>query len=380
MADDERRKMRQLMREKEEKNGEDKVNFLYKSSKVDGEEFLLGRKINNFEDFEETRFEDKPEPIGSIFEDPIAAGRAHIDMETKMREDPLFAIRKKQDDARREILRNPIKMKKLQRQVDVMKQEKKKEKKRKKKKKKSDGDDDSDEDILTKYLEIVEKKYKQSKSSEKTTENSVKTGRHGNDGRTRRRSRSPSPRKRSSSPRRRPKSRSPKKRSRSRSPRRRPESRSPQRRSRSRSPRRRPESRSSKRQSRSRSPRRRSRSRSLAVRARSNHKHSKSPPHQQQQQQQQQSSQKLTSSDKQRKLQEMMDNAKQRNTERELNVKSYKKEDDKLVVPPTGVKEDFVNPMLANHVTMSSVENRIKRNIYNIQRTNAELEKNFARK
>jgi len=36
-------------------------------------------------------------------------------------------------------------------------------------------------------------------------------------------------------------------------------------------------------------------------------------------------------------------------------------------------------PLMAQHASESSVEDRIKRNIYNIQRTSAQLDRNFAR-
>jgi len=37
-------------------------------------------------------------------------------------------------------------------------------------------------------------------------------------------------------------------------------------------------------------------------------------------------------------------------------------------------------PMMAQHASESSVEDRIKRNIYSIQRTSSQLDKNFARR
>jgi len=37
-------------------------------------------------------------------------------------------------------------------------------------------------------------------------------------------------------------------------------------------------------------------------------------------------------------------------------------------------------PMMVQHASESSVEDRIKRNIYNIQRTSSQLDKNFARR
>ena len=45
------------------------------------------------------------------------ARRADLDMQAKMREDPLYAIKQREEDAKRKLLENPIKMKQLQQVV-----------------------------------------------------------------------------------------------------------------------------------------------------------------------------------------------------------------------------------------------------------------------
>ena len=53
---------------------------------------------------------------GALFQENIAR-RADIDMQAKIREDPLYAIRQKEEESRKRLLQNPIKMKQLQRLV-----------------------------------------------------------------------------------------------------------------------------------------------------------------------------------------------------------------------------------------------------------------------
>ncbi|ELT93488.1 hypothetical protein CAPTEDRAFT_158662 [Capitella teleta] len=75
----------------------------------------------------------------------------------------------------------------------------------------------------------------------------------------------------------------------------------------------------------------------------------------------------------------MQNNAKERDREREANVKRYKEEELKEVEADNlkTLQPGFVKPMMMEHAENTSVEDRIKRNIYNIQRTNAALEKKF---
>jgi hypothetical protein len=55
---------------------------------------------------------------GSIFSERVKANVA-LDMAAKMREDPLFAIKKKEEEAKRHLLENPVKMKQLQKLVHL---------------------------------------------------------------------------------------------------------------------------------------------------------------------------------------------------------------------------------------------------------------------
>ena len=43
--------------------------------------------------------------------------RADVDMQVKMREDPLYAIRKREEEVKRRLLENPVRMKQLQKTV-----------------------------------------------------------------------------------------------------------------------------------------------------------------------------------------------------------------------------------------------------------------------
>ena len=54
--------------------------------------------------------------VGSIFQDNIKR-RADIDMQAKIREDPLYQIRQKEEESRKRLLQNPVKMKQLQKLV-----------------------------------------------------------------------------------------------------------------------------------------------------------------------------------------------------------------------------------------------------------------------
>ena len=54
--------------------------------------------------------------VGAIFQDNIKR-RADIDMQAKIREDPLYQIRQKEEESRKRLLQNPVKLKQLQRLV-----------------------------------------------------------------------------------------------------------------------------------------------------------------------------------------------------------------------------------------------------------------------
>ena len=95
-----------------------------------------------------------------------AAASAALEAEAKLREDPLYAIRKKEEEQRRALLNNPIRLKMLQDEVRNLflvllisltevfqfQLEKKRKQEEKKSKKKS-----ADSDLITKMLKLKSK-------------------------------------------------------------------------------------------------------------------------------------------------------------------------------------------------------------------------------
>ncbi|ESO96386.1 hypothetical protein LOTGIDRAFT_143990 [Lottia gigantea] len=77
----------------------------------------------------------------------------------------------------------------------------------------------------------------------------------------------------------------------------------------------------------------------------------------------------------------MMENAKWRNEQRKKNVTRYREEEDKEQEEIINDhKSSFVNDMMSEHASKSSLEDRLNRNKHNIQRTQSALDKNFLRK
>ncbi|XP_047116869.1 pre-mRNA-splicing factor CWC25 homolog isoform X3 [Schistocerca piceifrons] len=110
-----------------EKKNEHKLEWMYKKpgELVDREEYLLGRSIDKtFEQIQES--EKAAASSSSVVDINLAekAGGEHssfasllapqVDLARKLQEDPLFAIRKKELETRSQILKNPVKLKKLQ--------------------------------------------------------------------------------------------------------------------------------------------------------------------------------------------------------------------------------------------------------------------------
>lgn len=319
---------------------------MYTSGQPDANEYLLGRKVDKY--IEKVSEPTKEEKYGATFSERVKAN-IELDMAAKMREDPLFQIRKREEEARRRILDNPVKMKQLQKMVTEQKEERQKSKSKKSKKEKKsrshhkDSDQSADE-IMQTYLNIINKKH-QDKSEEDKRDHHDNRRRHGlqrhqqKDREEGRSSRHSSHRQNDSSRNSsdseyaskyshnsREKSNTFHSNQRQSNYRRRSRSRSPQ-------------------KYRNRSPR---------------------PP------------EKLNESERERKLKEMMDNAKWRDNVRQKNVKRYEEEcAEEARNAGKGSSSDFLNPMMAKHAAMSSVEERLKRNKYNIQRTKMQLNSNF---
>lgn len=86
------------------------------------EEYLMGRPVDKyiFEKIEDRDASCSSETgllPGSIF--AKSGANSVLDMANKIREDPLFMIRKKEEEKKREVLNNPVKMKKIKELVGV---------------------------------------------------------------------------------------------------------------------------------------------------------------------------------------------------------------------------------------------------------------------
>ncbi|XP_050306828.1 pre-mRNA-splicing factor CWC25 homolog [Anthonomus grandis grandis] len=146
---------------------EEKLDWIYKgaNSLVDREEYLLGRKVdktldqlNNEE--KETKFV-LPTPKNHVEHECIPPSirdfnkivqAEQVDLQTKLQEDPLIAIKKREEEARRQFLQNPVQLKKLQEALMKKQNQKKKTKKKSKKK-----DLDLDEKIKQKLKMLKSK-------------------------------------------------------------------------------------------------------------------------------------------------------------------------------------------------------------------------------
>ncbi|OWF35887.1 pre-mRNA-splicing factor CWC25 homolog [Mizuhopecten yessoensis] len=141
MEDTEKRKVKEMMREKESAPA---MDWMYKGEKPSEEDYLLGKRVDRH-----VETKDEPPQPDDIFGERIKANIA-LDMAAKAREDPLFAIRKREEEAKKRLLENPIKMKMLKKSLE---KQQKRENKKKKKHKHSEEDD-----IMQKYLSILNKK------------------------------------------------------------------------------------------------------------------------------------------------------------------------------------------------------------------------------
>ncbi|XP_058902512.1 pre-mRNA-splicing factor CWC25 homolog isoform X2 [Kogia breviceps] len=329
------------------KKKEEKLDWMYQGpgGMVNRDEYLLGRPIDKyvFEKMEEKEAGCSSETgllPGSIF--APSGANSLLDMASKIREDPLFIIRKKEEEKKREVLNNPVKMKKIKEllQMSLEKKEKKKKKEKRKKHKKhkhrsSGSDRCSSEDehgrersqkkmansspVLSKVpgygLQVRNSDHSQGLQGPLTAEQKRV---HGLKNYSRSRSSSPSPPRHAS-----------KKSTRE----------------------------AGSRDRRSRSPGRRSRS-------------------------PRPSKPKLSSEELERKRQEMMENAKWREEERLNILKRHAKDDEREQRLEKLDSRDgkFIHRMKLESASTSSLEDRVKRNIYSLQRTSVALEKNFMKR
>nr|XP_006638445.1 PREDICTED: pre-mRNA-splicing factor CWC25 homolog [Lepisosteus oculatus] len=329
------------------KKKDDRLDWMYQGpgGQVSRDEYLLGRPI----DKQITQQYEEPDSgpsaqtgllPGSIFNPPSAAN-AH-DIAAKIREDPLFLIRKREEDRKREVLTNPVKMKKIKEMLQKNLEKKKKKKDKKKKK---------------------HKKHRRHSSSEEDSSSDEEQP-----SRSRRRSTSPSPP--SSLPRlpgyglQLPASRS---------------------RQRAASPDQEAAAGRSGLQGPSRSPHRSS-SHGTHARGDREQKHrGQSPPpprHRAHRQQGSSHTKRLSAEELERRRREMMDFARWRDEERAGNVERYREEEEQEKAQEAQCSRDdkFIRDMKLQSASTSSLEDRVKRNIYSLQRTPAALERNFMKR
>ncbi|NXG10064.1 CWC25 factor, partial [Sakesphorus luctuosus] len=329
---------------------EEKLEWMYQGpgGMVNREEYLMGRPVDKFilekaEDKEAGCSSETGLLPGSIF--AKSGANSVLDMANKIREDPLFMIRKREEEKKREVLNNPVKMKKikalLQNSLDKKDKKKKKEKKKKHKKhrrRSSSSDSDSSEEERGKT------------KSQKRMDNSswkpapYKVPGYGLQVRDPEQDRAP-PRPRSSS-------------------------RSPHRHS----------SRRNSQQSGargSRSPAKHSKqhsSRKEKGRARS-----PSPKKSYRRQPPSGYTRRISPEELERRRQEMMENAKWREEERANNLRKHRKEEElEREMQKLDARDGkFFQRLKLESASTSSLEDRVKRNIHSLQRTPAALEKNF---
>ncbi|KAF7283334.1 hypothetical protein GWI33_000847 [Rhynchophorus ferrugineus] len=135
---------------------DEKLDWIYKNanSLVNREDYLLGRKVDKaLEQLNDDEKEKKivlPTPKNHVEHECIPPSirdfnkivqAEQVDLSAKLQEDPLVTIRKREEEARRKFLQNPVQLKKLQ---DALEQQ---EKKKKKKSKPSDLDEKIKEKI-----------------------------------------------------------------------------------------------------------------------------------------------------------------------------------------------------------------------------------------
>ncbi|XP_077544316.1 CWC25 spliceosome associated protein homolog [Haemaphysalis longicornis] len=406
---------KQEMRQYAEKKGvvkkrEERLDWMYQgvAGLVDREQYLLGRKVDkNFEIMkkEEEGVQDKNEDQepGSIF--VMAPTNAAVDLENKIREDPLFAIRKQEMKTKKTLLSNPVKMKHLREMIEQsIKSSKKAHKKKKKKKHKkksrssSSSSNSSGDDQPAKQARIEPERrdagsHRRDDRDHSTrhrsrspdagrhhrrdvhrggnrSEKSTRTGREEKPARKRHDSSSES-----DGPREAPLKRPIKSSSQSESKRQKHDS---------------SQSDSSTKNCREENGQQNERPKfGLIIRGDQSHRRERQPPPVRVQPKEQskpapQVSQKrrpLSEEEKAAARREMMENAQWRDEQRKTFVSRYRESDaaeEKHCHKNTG--EGFIRPMLAKAADSGSVENRIKQKMYTVQRSSSAMDVHFARK
>ena len=310
------------------------MNWIYEApgENINREDYLLGKKVDKYVDPTLQAAEREKHLLattpGALFAG--ASVNATVDLENKIREDPLFEIKKREQEAKKRLANNPVKLKQLRALVEEVKGAgSKKKKKRKHKHKGSESDDDPEPSKLK-----SKHSSKQEQERPRTSEGSRTSYK------PRHRSRSPAGNDR--------------------------EHRPSSRRDRSRSPR------SNDRQYRPSSHRDRQ-DRSHYSDKRRHHEDTGV-------------SKRLTQEELEQKRREMMSNAEWHAGKRGERVRQHRieeEQEERERQEKAGKQEEFVDPLMAESLadaTAGTLSDRIHRKIGSVQRTRAALEKSFTRK
>ncbi|KAL5519283.1 CWC25 [Sanghuangporus vaninii] len=141
---EEERQMQELQRLQEESTGRkrtEKLEWMYatpatgsSANKNDLEDYLLGKKR-----VDKLLIADENEKVGAAHKNFIAVQNANTarDVASKIREDPLLAIKQQEQAAYHALMSNPLRLKEMQRKVGIIDKDKKDKDKKGKKDKKS---------------------------------------------------------------------------------------------------------------------------------------------------------------------------------------------------------------------------------------------------
>ncbi|XP_026887706.2 pre-mRNA-splicing factor CWC25 homolog [Electrophorus electricus] len=327
------------------KKKDERLDWMYQgpSGHISREEYLLGRPIDKqiTQQYEEQESGPSAETgllPGSIFS--TATSVSSLDMAAKIREDPLFEIRKREEDKKRSVLTNPVKMREIKK---MLRQNIEKERKKRRKKDKKGMREEKKKRKEKKHKRRSSSSDKEDKKCRSKEENGFVTSSHSDhkssyglqlpagrshqsleyhhaDHRTRERSHSPLGNHFSHVEDKRPKPKAP-------------------------SP-----------------PRHRDRFHRPQY---TNY------------------SKRLSAEELEKRRKEMMGFARDREEERESNVLKYKRQDEEERARDGtryGRDAGFIHNMKLESASTSSLEDRVKRNMHSIQRTQASLEKNFMRR
>ncbi|XP_063073103.1 pre-mRNA-splicing factor CWC25 homolog [Engraulis encrasicolus] len=348
------------------KKKDDRLDWMYQGpgGQISRDEYLMGRPVDKqvLQQYEEEESGPSSQTgllPGSIFNP--AASTSTLDMAAKIREDPLFDIRKREEEKKRAVLTNPVKMKKIKEMLQQNLDKKSKKKKRKKDKK------ERREEKRERRKEKKHKRRRSASSSDSSDDDD-------DDRKPRSRARDKSPDtppmlRRDKSPDTPPMLRQERPGFGLQFPNGRSHHSSGHHRDRSRSPDSHRDNHSSNGYERKGPPRRAPSPPKPRYQRPQNTKHTRH----------------LSAEELERKRREMMDFAQQRDEERERNVKHYKQQDEQEKMREKthgsdGRRNNFIHDMKLESASTSSLEDRVKRNIHSLQRTPASLEKNFMRR